>query len=320
MEPVFYREEWWNVLSRSYNYRYFRLGNNLIAFHVKSLFFGNRLISIPFSDYGATWTRGLCGEELGKLREASLKAGADCIELRVPGWNRNAIDILNKDGFRATALYKTFLLNINRDPRDLWVRFSKKVRNAIRKSERKGVRVVKVDSEYLLDRYYDIHVGGFREIGSPPHSRSFFKNMWSHMATKGLADIRLAKVDGEYIGGIILFVGDNWVSFWQNISLRSFRLLNAGYLLLWSVLQDYAGRYRVFDFGRTREGSGVYLFKRRWGGREKSIIHFTSCRGKTVCPPDPYQVKYIFLSKIWRKMPYSLVKKFGPHILSGIAL
>jgi len=51
------------------------------------------------------------------------------------------------------------------------------------------------------------------------------------------------------------------------VSDYEYRDLNGGSLALWKSLQWAANNgYDTYDFGRTREGTGVYMFKKSFGG------------------------------------------------------
>jgi len=284
--------------------------------HVKSFIFGNRLISLPFSDYGKI-TSYIPFEEFQILIE---NTNAKYLEARIPNWKNETFKAFREAGFVKAVVYKTFLLNIEESSEVLWNKLNKKIRNSIRYALRKKVKLKRVESlEDLRQFYYDLYLIGARELGSPPHSFKLYENLGNSLGGRLLID--LALVDDKPIGAIVVLLGDKWANFWQNITLRKYRKFNASYLLLWNMIEELSDRnFKIFDFGRTRENTGIYFFKKKWGGDKKEIYHMVYFKNKKVNPPDPQQRKYLLLSRLWKKLPIKATEIIGSRLIGGIAL
>ncbi len=311
---IFETDPWIDTLVRSYGYTKHSVGRGSLFLHVKSRVFGNRLISLPFSDYGKPGSSS--SEELAELLE---EVKAEYAEVRVPEWKRETIEYLKEAGFEEVVSYKTFLLRIDKPAEFLWTQLNKKVRNSVRYAVKKGVKVKRVESLDDLKGFYSLYLRGARELGSPPHTFKFYKTLKNSLGDRLLIDVALL---GEtLIGGIVVLAGDRWANFWQNIALRKYRRFNASYLLLWNIIEELSAiNFEIFDFGRTREGTGVYFFKKKWGGEEKKIYHMAYSLKRRVNPPDPHQRKYLLLSRLWRKIPLKATEIIGSRLIGGIAL
>jgi len=314
-KTIFETDAWISAISCSYNYTKYIVDNSVFL-HVKSFIFGDRLISLPFSDYGKL-TPNVYSEKFQLLIE---NTNVEYLEARIPDWKTETFKAFKEAGFAEAVVYRTFLLNIEESSKVLWNKLGKKIRNSIRYALKNRVELKRVESlEDLKQFYYNLYLIGARELGSPPHSFKLYENLRNFLGDKLLID--LALVDDKLIGAIIVLLGDKWANFWQNIALRKYRKFNASYLLLWNIIEELSdGNFKIFDFGRTRENTGIYFFKKKWGGDERKIYHMVYSPSKRVIPPDPHQRKYLLLSRLWRRLPLKVTNIIGSHLIGGIAL
>jgi lipid II:glycine glycyltransferase (peptidoglycan interpeptide bridge formation enzyme) len=74
---------------------------------------------------------------------------------------------------------------------------------------------------------------------------------------------------------------------------------------------------KVFDFGRTRKDSGVYSFKKGWGGEEVPMTYYYKFYKREL--KERQEIRYRGISKLWSKlMPNFLAKKLGPWLIKQI--
>lgn len=77
-----------------------------------------------------------------------------------------------------------------------------------------------------------------------------------------------------------------------------------------------AGRgVRVFDYGRSKVGTGSYRFKTHWGF-EPTPLHYEYELVEADCIPDlnPLNPKYRIFIAIWKRLPLPLSKLAGPFL------
>jgi hypothetical protein len=75
----------------------------------------------------------------------------------------------------------------------------------------------------------------------------------------------------------------------------------------------------VFDFGRSKTGTGPYAFKRNWGFEPTPLCYeFRLAAGHK--PPDlnPLNPKFRLLVAGWKRLPLPLATRLGPMIVKGI--
>lgn len=324
--------EYGKSLSLTYGYKRFYLVAKeseeivgiLPLIQVKSFLFNDKLISLPFCEYGGQLSKSnYIARLLWKIAiKVASKLKVDYIEIRNPS---NVPDI---DEYYRIRRYFTFEIDLTKNKDILWLNLDKKTRNAIKKAMKNGVEVEEVKNENDLKLYYRLYLKTQKRHGSPPNSFRLFCNVYRQLQPMGIMKTLLAKYQGVAIGGIITFQFNGIIYWWGNVMAPDYRWLNPTNLLLWEIIkQGNENGFKTLDLGRTRRGTSIYHFKSGWGGKEavlQDYVYFlngnTHMNRKKHALPDPYQGKYRFLSKVWSLLPTTLAEKIGPRIISEIGL
>ena len=139
---IYHTEKWLTILEKVFGYKIFKLRRENIIFPialVKSFLFGDRLISLPFSDYGGFCGKGEVDEILEELKTISYSLDVDFIEIRCP--HAQYINSLRNAGFLDRDDYCTFVLDLTVGKDEIWKNFEKRVRNGIRKANKNNIKV-----------------------------------------------------------------------------------------------------------------------------------------------------------------------------------
>lgn len=329
--------EWGEVLSSIYGHQRYYLvakqnGDFVGVFpliHVKSMLFGNRLISLPFCEYGGPlvdWELDTKSAHnvINKLLDASNRLavflGAEYVEFR--GFPSTVEpELVHSQGYINLQRYVTFQVNLEQPKEVLWRSLEKKTRNATRKAEKMGVKTVEAKRVEQLGSYYMLYLKTQKRHGSPPHAYSLFQNLFEIFYPQGKMKITLAEFQGTIIAGIMTFLWGNTIYWSSNVTDIEHRHLNPTNLLLWKTIEyGSSKRNKVLDLGRTRPDTTIYHFKKGWGGKEVKLNDYIRFSRSVKMLPDPNQRKYLYLSKLWSLIPVSASRYFGPHIVSAIAL
>jgi len=323
--------EWGDTLSTTYNYQRFyfvaKCTEGIVGVfplaHIRSRIFGSKLVSLPFCEYGGPLlSTSLDSSTLNVLTKLFLKTAnglardlrVSYLEIRQPSLSLSVL------GFSPLERYLTFRVKLAQGESEVWRNMNKKCRNAIRKAAKSGLKVLDVDQVHVK-RYYDLYLDTEKRHGSPAHSEAFFSSICRVFKKKRLAKMVLALYDGRAIGGVIVFCFDGKIYWWSNVTDRKYGSLNPTNFLLWNVIQWGArNNFKIFDLGRTRSGTkGIYDFKRSWGGQPFSLTDYVRST-KNISLPDPYQQRYVILSRMWSKLPSMLAQRLGPMVIREIGL
>jgi hypothetical protein len=75
----------------------------------------------------------------------------------------------------------------------------------------------------------------------------------------------------------------------------------------------------VFNYGRSKKGTGSYSFKKNWGFEPTDLAYeYWMQDGRHVPDNNPSNPKYKLLIDTWRKLPRGVVKLAGPFVVKGL--
>ena len=76
---------------------------------------------------------------------------------------------------------------------------------------------------------------------------------------------------------------------------------------------------RVFDFGRSKAGTGAYAFKEHWGFNPTPLLHRYRLRpGSAIPDHNPLNPKYRLFIAGWKRLPLAVANLVGPAIVRGV--
>ena len=98
------------------------------------------------------------------------------------------------------------------------------------------------------------------------------------------------------------------------------RVLSDNDFMYWSLMKHAVERgARVFDFGRSKVGTGSYRFKKHWGFEEQPLHYrYIPIRKETKPNITPTNPKYQLMINMWKRMPLSVANTIGPMIARRI--
>jgi FemAB-related protein (PEP-CTERM system-associated) len=72
---------------------------------------------------------------------------------------------------------------------------------------------------------------------------------------------------------------------------------------------------RWFDFGRSKNDSGPYKYKKNWGMEPKSLYYYYHLVNAKELPNlSPNNPKYKFFIQMWQKLPLKVSQFIGPFL------
>jgi hypothetical protein len=74
--------------------------------------------------------------------------------------------------------------------------------------------------------------------------------------------------------------------------------------------------FKVFDFGRSKRGTGPYDFKRHWGFEPEPLSYQYYLLRKSGMPNySPANPKFQHFINVWKMLPLSTTKVLGPRLV-----
>jgi len=279
--------------------------------HLKSLLFGNILVSMPFFNYGGVITKEETARDL-LIQEAiriAQEKKSNYLELRqeVP---------LNK-GFPMKTNKVSMRLGLPKTPEELLKSFPSKLRSQIRVPQKAGMSV-RIGRMEELDSFYSVFSINMRDLGTPVYPIRFFRNILERFP----GNTRICTVYQENIpvaSGFLAGWKDKLEIPWAS-SLRQFNRMSPNMLLYWSSMAFACEQgYAVFDFGRSTVGESTFRFKEQWGALPVPLYwHFWMPRNKPVPDLTTKNPKYRVAISLWKRLPLPVTRFLGPRIVKNI--
>ncbi len=282
--------------------------------HMRSRLFGNALVSNPFCVYGgplaadAESADALTEHAVGMMRAT----GVPTLEFRF----LNALEPL-REGWatRADGLYVTFRKPIVADAEANLKAIPRKQRAVVRKGMQNGLTVA-VDDD--VDRLHRIYAESVRNLGTPVFSRGYFRILRAVFGAR--ADVLTVLDDGRPIASVLSFYFRDQVLPYYGGGTVAARGRGGNDLMYWEVMRRAGERgFRLFDFGRSKIGTGAFAFKKNLGFEPAPLQYRYLLRPGTMLPDhNPLNPRYRLFIDGWKRLPLPLTKLIGPAIVRGI--
>jgi FemAB-related protein (PEP-CTERM system-associated) len=283
-----------------------RVEGVLPLFEVRGVLGGRALISVPYGVYGGICsnspeaTRALvdAATDLGRQRRVSY------VELR----QRRDLGI----GLPTKSLYVTFARALSKSEEENAQAIPRKQRRMTRQGARYGLRAT--IGRHHLDRVWDIYARSLRNLGSPVFPRRLFQALYDEFDK----DCQVLAVwhDERIVAGVVTFFYEDQVVPYYGADLREKHLYGVADFMYWQLMCHAAkAGYRVFDFGRSREGTGSYDFKRHWGFEPVPLPYqYVLLNGGQLPDVSPSNPRLQLVRRIWRKLPLTVTNHVGPFL------
>jgi FemAB-related protein (PEP-CTERM system-associated) len=319
----FHQAAWRDVIERAFNHRTHYLvaeqdgaiAGVLPLAQVKTRLFGHTLISLPFCVYGGPLAEDDATAAALTSHAASLgrKLGASATELRFladPGSAYNENDWQRRD-----ALYVTFRRAITGDDDANLKAIPRKQRAMVRKGIDRGLGI---STGHDVDTLHRIYAESVRNLGTPVFSRRYFR-MLADMFGPALDVVTITHEDTP-VAAVMNFYWRDEVLPYYGGGTDAARAVAANDFMYWSVLRLAAARgCRMFDFGRSKEGTGSYSFKKNWGFTPTLLAYlFNLPPGKTIPENNPLNPKYRLMIAAWKRLPLPVANALGPLLVRGV--
>lgn len=309
----FHRAGWREVLERAFghatHYLYAEAGGEIRGVlplaRIRSLLFGDALISTPFCVYGGV--AALDREARHALEAAAVGLAGELgvghlefrnLEPRRPDWHPK-------------PLYATFRKPIDPDPERNLLAIPRKQRAEVRKGIKAGLAGV-VDGG--VERCYDLYAESLRNLGTPVFARRYLEILREVFGEACQPLVILHR--GRPVCGVVSFYFRDQVLPYYGGGGEAARGLGANHFMYWELMRRAALQgVGLFDFGRAKVGSGSYEFKRHYGF-EPEPLHY-ECR--LVRAPElplvnPLNPKYRLFIAAWKRLPLPVSRFLGPWL------
>jgi len=314
----FHRAGWKSVLERAFGHKtyflYIEDAGAIVGIlplaQVKSALFGNSLSSLPFCVYGgivadtdeaATALR----QEACRLAD-SLKVGA--LELR----NNHPSAI----GWPVKELYFTFRKAIEPDDEANLMAIPNRQRAMVRKGIKEGLQS---DFDDGTDRLYRVYSESVRNLGTPVFSAKYLRILREVFADD--CSVLMITHNGQDVAGVMNFYfRDEVLPYYGGSTAIARTIKGVNHFMYWELMRFSQERgCRLFDFGRSKAGTGPYSFKKNFGFKPQPLPYeYHLVKSDAVPDVNPNNPKYRLLINTWTKLPLPVANFIGPFLARSL--
>ena len=314
----FHRAGWQTVISEVFRHpAYFLYAERdgviegvLPLAHVKSFLFGKALVSLPFAVYGGV--AAIDPDAVNALEQEAQKIAGrlavDHLELRNreprhPEWPTQDIYV----SFRK-ALDPDVDANLQAIPR--------KQRAMVRKGIKNGL-CSEIDA--TAERFFPLYADNVHRHGTPAMPQRYFEKLLSTFG-KDCEILTVVDSHGRPLSSVLSFYfRDEVLPYYAGDDVAA-RDLAGNDFKYWELMRRSCERgLKVFDYGRSKQGTGSYAFKKNWGF-EPQPLYYEYClyRHDRIPQNNPLNAKYRLFIEAWRRMPIGLANWLGPSIVRNL--
>jgi len=277
--------------------------------HINSHLFGNALISTPFCVYG-----GVASEDAEASEKLELAACELAEELRV-----DYLEFRNRKArhpdWPTKQLYVAFRKTMESEPDANMLAIPRKQRAMVRKGIKAGLQG---DFDHSIKDFYSAFSKSVRSLGTPVYSRFYFECLQEVFEDK--CDILTVTHNGELVSSVMNFYFRDEVLPYYGGGTPLARHIKGNDFMYWELMRHSCeDGMKVFDFGRSKKGTGSYSFKKNWGFEPSPLYYeYYLVNAKQIPDVSPMNPKYKLFINAWKRLPLSVTQVIGPLLARNL--
>ena len=278
--------------------------------HVNSLLFGNSLASLPFAVYGGVAAND---DATGAALEAEAQRLAR--ELGVSHLELRHVDARHSD-WPLQDLYVTFRKEILPDDEANMLAIPRKQRAMVRKGIKNGL---KCEFDPGVERFFALYADNVHRHGTPAMPKRYFQALRDEFGTD--CDVLIVSTpEGKPLSGVMSFYFRDEVLPYYAGDDEAARDLAANDFKYWELMRHACARgLKLFDYGRSKQGTGSYSFKKNWGFEPQPLHYeYQLYKADSIPQNNPSNAKYKLMIATWRKLPIGLANWLGPFVVRNL--
>ncbi len=278
--------------------------------HVRSLLFGSSLVSLPFAVYGgvAAATPTAADALETEAQRLAQQLGVAHLELR-------NVQARHSD-WPSQDLYVSFRKALLPDEEANMLAIPRKQRAMVRKGAKNGL-TSRIDEQ--VDGFFALYADNVHRHGTPAMPKRYFETL-RVVFGDDCQVLTVIAPDGRALSSVLSFYFRDEVLPYYAGDDEQARELAANDFKYWELMRHACARgLRVFDYGRSKQGTGSFSFKKHWGF-EATPLHYEYrlYTRDSVPQNNPSNAKYRLFIEVWKRMPIAMANWLGPHIVRNL--
>jgi FemAB-related protein (PEP-CTERM system-associated) len=278
--------------------------------HVDSLLFGKSLVSLPFAVYG-----GVAATTEAAAQALEQEAQALAQRLRVAHLELRHRERRHPD-WPMQDLYVTFRKRLEPTEEANLLAIPRKQRAMVRKGIKQGLRG---EHDAGVDRFFALYADNVHRHGTPALPKRYFQALRDEFGAD-CGVLTVCSAEGQPVSSVLSFYfRDEVLPYYAGDDVAA-RDLAANDFKYWELMRHALARgAAVFDYGRSKQGTGPYAFKKNWGF-EPTPLHYEYrlYRRDAVPQNNPANAKFKLMIEAWRRLPLGVANWLGPYVVRSL--
>jgi FemAB-related protein (PEP-CTERM system-associated) len=212
-------------------------------------------------------------------------------------------------------LYVTFRKAIDSDVEKNLQEIPRKQRAMVRKGIKAGL---KSEVDEGTERFFAAYSQSVHRLGTPVFSKRYFKILREVFGKD--CEVLTVTLDGGLVASVMSFYFRDEVLPYYGGGTEQAREVAGSDFMYWELMRRACERgLRVFDYGRSKRGTGSFDFKKNWGFEPQPLQYEYRLVKETRVPEvNPLNPKYRLAIKLWQRLPLSLANFIGPFLARNL--
>ncbi len=278
--------------------------------HVHTWLGGNALVSLPLAVYAGVVANSAL---VARALESQAQAIAQC--LGVAYLELRHVNARHSD-WPAQDLYVTFRKRIAPDVDANLLAIPRKQRAMVRKALRHGLKG-EVDAD--VERFFPLYADNMRRHGTPALSKQYFQALQREFGPD-CEVLTVTDPSGTALSSVLSFYFRDEVLPYYAGDACAAREVAANDFKYWDLMRRACERgIGVFDFGRSKRGTGSYAFKTHWGFEATPLgYEYQLYKRDSIPQNNPTNSSFKPLIAAWKRLPLGVANWLGPFIVRGL--
>lgn len=278
--------------------------------HQKTLLFGNGLSSTSFCVYGGPLAADAAA--LSALDAAAIalrdSLGAKYLEYRCQSPQHH-------DWPAKSDLYATFRRPIVPERDKNLLAIPRKQRAVVRKAL-EGDLKAEIDDD--VGRFFPLYAESVRNLGTPVFARRFFVCL-KEIFGDDCEILTILHQERPVAAVMSFYFRDEVLPYYAGGIVEQRRLGAHDFMYFETIARAGERGLKVFDFGRSKQGTGSFAFKKNWGFTPQFLHYEYQLQpGHEVPDVNPLNPKYRLFIALWQRLPLPIANALGPWLARGL--
>jgi FemAB-related protein (PEP-CTERM system-associated) len=321
----FHLSAWQRIISEVFrhhtHYLYAEHGGEIIAVlplaEINSLLFGHALTSLPFCVYGGIAAADNIDAATRDGAIAALETEADALARRLGVQHLEYRNLTPRHpDWPQQNLYVTFRKTLQPDDEANLLAIPRKQRAMVRKSIKNGL-IAHLDNH--LDRFFTAYASNVLRHGTPALPRHYFERLRTEFGDD-CEILTVTDANGQPLSSVLSFYFRNEILPYYAGDHPRARALAANDFKYWELMRRAVARgCTLFDYGRSKTGTGPWHFKKNWGFEPQPLAYeYRLYRRDSIPQNNPMNPKYRLFIAAWKHLPVKLANTLGPYIVRNL--